>query len=318
MNEAELSRFIVGDSPQMRRVRALVLQFARSSLPVLIQGPTGSGKERVAEAIHRVSGRRGKHVSVNVCAIPESLFEATLFGQVRGAFTGAIADIPGHFAEANGGTIFLDEIGSLPSDLQAKLLRVLDLREYRPVGGSADRRSDFRVVAADHQDLFERVEKGDFRLDLLYRLSGVVIQVPALDERREDIAALIQHFAGGTESVPQGAIFTDDALQRLQDHPWPGSIRQLMRAVERAMICATEHIVDSALVDDVLGGVRQTDAIPGFRSDAERELRTALGRNEWRIERTAEYLGIHRSTVFRQMRKLNIPRRMPPAGSPGS
>jgi transcriptional regulator with PAS, ATPase and Fis domain len=274
----------------------------------------------VAEAIHKVSGRRGKHVAVNVCAIPESLFEATLFGQVRGAFTGAIADRQGHFAEANDGTIFLDEIGDLPKTLQAKLLRVLETREYRPVGAEKDRFSNFRVVAATHQDLPERLADNEFRDDLFFRLGGITIRLPSLDERREDVPALVHHFANTSTIVPRGAVFTEAALRCLQERAWPGNVRQLLRTVERAIVCAPDGVVDSYLLDDVLGLDSDAGRAASLDSDDRDSLLRALGRNNWHIEQTAAELGMHRSTLFRRMRKLKIsaPQRTPPEAGTGA
>jgi DNA-binding NtrC family response regulator len=313
MNEEELSQVIVGESPLIRHVREQVLRFAAYPLPVLIQGPTGSGKERVAEAIHKASGRSGKHVAINVCAIPEQLFETALFGQVRGAFTGAVVDTKGHFGEANGGTIFLDEIADLSKPVQAKLLRVLESGDYRPVGAERDRSSDFRVVAATHEDLPERVAHGLFRDDLYFRLSGVTIFVPSLDERREDIPAIVRYFASNSKKIPRGTVFTEGALAWLQDRSWPGNVRELRFTVERAAICALEGVVDSPLLQD-FAGQRSNAGGESALGRGEREvLLSALGRNDWRIEQTAAELGVHRTTVFRRMRELKIsqPRPMP-------
>jgi len=313
MNEAQLSQIIVGDSPSIRRVREQILRFAPYPIPVLIQGPTGSGKERVAEAIHKASGRTGNLVAINVCAIPESLFEATLFGQVRGAFTGAVADRQGLFAEANGGTIFLDEIGDLPKPIQAKLLRVLESGNYRPVGAERDRSSDFRVVAATHDDLSRSIAQGRFRDDLYFRLSGITIFVPSLDERREDIPALIRRFANTSRKVPRGAVFTERALQWLQNRAWPGNVRELRFTVERALIFAPDGVVDLPLLQDVAGLGTCAGGVPALNRGEREALLGVLGRNDWRIEQTAAELGVHRSTVFRRMRELKIsaPRRTP-------
>ncbi len=315
MNEKELARIIIGESMSIRQVREKVLRFAPFPLPVLIQGPTGSGKERVAQAIHKASGFGGKHVAVNVCAIPEQLFETALFGQVRGAFTGATTDRPGYLAEANGGTLFLDEIGELPISIQTKLLRAVESGDYRPVGAEQDRVSDFRVVAATHQNLLERVAADLFRGDLYFRLNGITIFVPSLDERREDIPALVHHFANTSRKIPRGIVFTAGALAWLQDRAWPGNVRQLRFTVERAVICARDGVVDLPLLEEleVAGGDVARAALPAPSERA--VLLGALGRNDWRIEQTAMELGVHRTTVFRRMRDLRIssPRHVLPA-----
>lgn len=313
MNEVQLSQIIVGNSLLIRQVREQVLRFAPYPLPVLIQGPTGSGKERVAEAIHKASGRRGNHVAINVCAIPEQLFETALFGQVRGAFTGAVADRQGHFAEANGGTIFLDEIADLPKPIQAKLLRVLESGDYRPVGAEKDRSSDFRVVAATHDDLPESVAHGRFREDLYFRLGGITIFVPSLDERREDIPAIVRYFASNSKKIPQGTVFTERALAWLQDRAWPGNVRELRFTVERAAICARGGVVDVPLLQDFAGQGSNTGGVAALGRGEREALLGVLGRNDWHIEQTAAELGVHRTTVFRRMRELKIspPRRSP-------
>lgn len=308
MNEAELSEFIIGDSPAIRGVRALILKFAPTELPVLIQGPTGSGKELVARALHRASGRRGKQVAFNVCAITESLFEATLFGQVKGAFTGATTDALGFLAEADGGTIFFDEIGGLPLRMQPKLLRVIEEGEYRPLGAKTDRRSDFRVVAAANEDLAAHVATHEFRADLLHRLSAAVIHVPGLDERADDIPVLARHFARTTKLAAGGAVLTDGAIQLLQKHEWPGNVRELQHTVDRAVAYAPNSIIHSSTINEVIDLACRPSS-PTALSDRERSaLLEVLERNHWRIEQTAHELGVHRSTLFRRMRHLGIAR----------
>src|SRR3954470_19051267 len=186
---------IVGDSSAIQQLRALIATVAPTRLPVLVEGPTGSGKELVAAALHQASGRRGRLVAFNVCAIGDALFEDALFGHVRGAFTGAANDSAGFLREADAGTVFLDEISGLPWALQAKLLRAVETGEFRPVGAARDARSDFRVVAATNEHLDDLVECGRFRADLKHRIGGVVISVPTLAERVDDIPDLTRYFA---------------------------------------------------------------------------------------------------------------------------
>jgi DNA-binding NtrC family response regulator len=195
MSAAMIADLLVGESAVMVRLRDLVLRLAPARLPVLVQGPTGAGKELVAQALHRASGRKGRCVAFNACAIPDAMFEDALFGHVRGAFSGASHDHTGYLGEANGGTVFMDEIGSLGIDAQAKLLRAVETRVFRPVGARRDQESDFRLVTATNVRLGDLVGTGRFRPDLAHRISAAVITVPALAEHPEDIPALAEHFA---------------------------------------------------------------------------------------------------------------------------
>jgi DNA-binding NtrC family response regulator len=205
---------------------------------VLITGETGTGKEIAARALHQASPRRlAPWVAVNCSALPDNLLEAELFGHVRGAFTGAIQSRVGRFEQAQGGTLFFDEIGELPLDLQAKLLRVLQEHEFQRLGSSETIRADVRIVAASNRDLQQQVELGRFREDLYYRLNVVPLQMPPLRQRREDIPLLARHFAGkvcALEDIPLKNL-SQDALDRLAEHSWPGNVRQLENAVEMAV-----------------------------------------------------------------------------------
>jgi DNA-binding NtrC family response regulator len=300
---------ILGDSAPTQRVREFIARVAPTPIPVLIQGPTGAGKELVAQALHRVSGRRGAFVAFNVCAIAETMFEDALFGHVRGAFSGAIADAPGFLAEASQGTAFFDEIGGLPVPMQAKLLRAIETGEFRPVGARRDRRSDFRLVAAANDDLAALVQAGHFRADLKFRLSAAVVHVPALDERRDDIPLLARHFArqASTTSVPFE--LTDGAIRYLQSRAWPGNVRELKHVVECAMAFATTSVIrreDVAAVSHV-GNARDSIAIPDANGERQR-LIALLERYDWNVAHTAVVLGVHRVTLFRWLRRLGIQR----------
>src|SRR4051812_9578638 len=229
---------LVGTSRVMRDLYHLLQTVAATSSTVLITGETGTGKELAARALHHNSPRRGnRFVAINCSAIPETLLEAELFGHVRGAFTGAVATRQGRLEQANKGTLFLDEVGTMSPALQAKLLRVLQEREFERVGDSHTIKIDVRVIAATHSDLDRMVADGTFRQDLFYRLNVIPIQLPSLRERREDVPLLVQHFlqklaaeAGrGTVTVSQ------DALRRLMAYQWPGNVRQLENIVERAL-----------------------------------------------------------------------------------
>jgi DNA-binding NtrC family response regulator len=229
---------LIGRSLVMRDLLQLVETVAATSSTVLITGETGTGKELVARAIHHNSPRRNnRFVAINCSAIPETLLEAELFGHVRGAFTGAVGNRQGRFEQAHRGTLFLDEIGTMSPALQAKLLRVLQEREFERVGDSHTVKVDVRVIAATHSDLSKMVAEGTFREDLFYRLNVIPVQLPALRERREDIPLLVQHFIQklGAESGRAGVTVSQEALRRLMGHTWPGNVRQLENAVERAL-----------------------------------------------------------------------------------
>ncbi|RZJ43280.1 MAG: sigma-54-dependent Fis family transcriptional regulator [Brevundimonas sp.] len=232
---------LVGSGPAMRMVKSLGARAARSSIPVLITGESGVGKEVIARALHGASDRAGKpFVAVNCGALPANLVESILFGHEKGAFTGAIDKTLGKFREADGGTLFLDEIGELPLDMQVKLLRALQESEIDPVGGKRPVRVDVRVLSATNRELSKQVEAGLFREDLFYRLNVFPIEAPALRDRREDIPALIDHFIGrfNAEEGKRVAGCSSETLALLTAHDWPGNVRQLENAVYRAIVLA--------------------------------------------------------------------------------
>ncbi len=303
---------IVGHSVAVQRLRALIARVGPSHLPALISGPTGAGKELVAQGIHTASRRPGPCVAFNVCALPEGLLEDALFGHVRGAFTGAVVNAPGYLAEADGGTAFFDEIGGLPLALQPKLLRAIETRRFRPVGGRSDLSSDFRVVAATNDDLDALAARGQFRLDLLYRLRGVTIRVPALVEHAEDIPLLARHFLYACTAQGSAYELTGNALRLLMDHSWPGNVRQLRQAIEHAALVAPrgqvgEEEVRLALAEAEPNGHRD----PALDLGRHRLL-AELERVGWNTAAAAQALGIHRATVYRRMHALGVapPRRL--------
>jgi prepilin-type N-terminal cleavage/methylation domain-containing protein len=308
MSEQLLAEFIIGESAAMQHVRMLIMKLAPTTLPILIQGPTGSGKELVAQAIHRLSGRDGVLVAVNVCAISETMFEDALFGHVRGAFSGAIADRLGFLAEAHRGSIFLDEIGGLPLAAQVKLLRAIETGEYRPVGARSNRRSEFRVIAAANEDLRALAAAGRFRSDLLHRLGGVVITVPGIEQRVEDIPLLAQHFASRVSAGDTPSRLSAAAIRKLQDRPWPGNVRELKHLIEHAAAWAATPVIgsdDIAAVDTLTGHVSTTidaDAVE------RRRLLAILEEHDWYVERAAKAVGVHRATFSSWLRRLGIQR----------
>src|SRR4051812_15371765 len=230
---------LIGTSRAMRDLSQLLETVAATASTVLITGETGTGKELAAKAIHHSSPRRSQRfVALNCSAIPETLLEAELFGHVRGAFTGAMATRQGRLEQAHKGTLFLDEVGTMSPALQAKLLRVLQEREFERVGDAHTIKIDVRIVAATHSDLARMVAEGTFREDLFYRLNVIPVQLPALRERREDVPLLVQHFLqklGAEQTPPRSMTMSQDALRRMMAYAWPGNVRQLENVVERAL-----------------------------------------------------------------------------------
>ena len=233
-----IEKIILGNSLAIKEMKKLIEMVCASATTVLIQGETGTGKELVAEALHVASGRKGSNISVNCAAIPSELLESELFGHEKGAFTGADRARAGRFEQANHGTIFLDEIGDMPLPLQSKLLRVLEGRKIQRVGSNKEIDVDFRLVCATHQDLDKKVEKGEFRADLFYRINVFPIEVPNLAMRTVDVPILIQgiiekmKFSGQEINVN----FSEDAIKVLSNYNWPGNVRELDNALQRALI----------------------------------------------------------------------------------
>jgi len=312
----EIEQLLIGDSAAMRRIRALIRKIAPSPIPVLIQGPTGSGKELVARALHIGSGRSGAFVGFNVCAVADSMFEDALFGHVRGAFTGAVNDRQGYLAEANRGTMFLDEIGDLPAGLQAKLLRAIETKEFRAVGSRVDNRSDFRLISATNERLADVVAQGSFRHDLLFRLRGIVIELPPLASRMEDLPQLAQLFASRWEIQrgpgEQPRLLASDAIELLQTHTWPGNVRELKAVVECAAALADDALITRA--DVLRAGMFGLDARQSpdgqRRGFLERTLLEVLDETGWKVDAAAEILGVHRATIYRRLERIGCePRR---------
>lgn len=237
---------IIGRSPLMRELLSLVERVAPTNTTVLIRGESGTGKELIARAIHHLSPRRSwRMVTVNCAAIPENILESELFGYVKGAFTGADRDKTGLFQEADGSTIFLDEIGDMPPSLQVKLLRVLQDGEVRPLGSTQSRRVNVRVIASTNQDLEKKMAEGHFREDLYYRLNEVTLWVPPLRERGDDVLLLAEHFLEeyAREYGRPGLRFSPEALEFLKTQPWRGNVRELKNAVKRAVLLARENTI---------------------------------------------------------------------------
>ncbi len=273
LRQGSALRQIIARSPKMRKVLDLVAQVAPTRSTVLIQGESGTGKELIARAIHFMSPRAetGQFVAVNCSNVSPELLESDLFGHVKGAFTGAIAAKKGRFEIADGGSIFLDEIGNISLDIQAKLLRVIQEREFTPVGDTTTRRVDVRIIAATNIDLKKAVSEGRFREDLFYRLNVITIHLPPLRERKEDILPLTQHFIRKFNAENNRNISTEldpEVLRALEEYPWPGNVRELENVIERAVIIARgDRITLSCLPDEILDPRAAEDFLHRLKTD---------------------------------------------------
>jgi DNA-binding NtrC family response regulator len=311
---------IVGESEALRATIDIVRKVADSEATALVLGESGAGKELIARAIHYNSPRAPRpFVAVNCGAIPEELLESELFGHVRGAFTGALRDRVGRFAAANGGTLFLDEIGDMSARLQTKVLRVLQEREYEPVGSSRTERADVRIVAATNQNLPELIRERRFREDLYFRLAVVPIEVPALRSRREDIPLLVRHFIEvQRRTYPEIQGVTEPALKRMVEYDWPGNVRELQGLVERLVILRRRGWIDESDLPSSVAGQgfeRPTVSLPAggvdfeaLVSSFEAELiQQALDATGWNKNRAAQLLGLKRTTLVEKIRAKGIP-----------
>lgn len=323
---------LIGDSAPMVALREMVRRVAHSSASVMICGASGSGKEVVARAIHILSSRAAKpYIALNCGAIPAELIESELFGHERGAFTGAQNRRTGHFENADKGTLFLDEIGDMRFDMQVKLLRVLEDGLISRVGSSNTLPVDVRIISATHQNIDKAIEEGRFREDLFFRLGVVVLQVPTLTERVEDIPQLVAHFQNG-RAAGASCNFGPTALQRLMAHSWPGNVRELRNIVERAGVLFPGEHIDAFGVDQLLG--RSLPTLPAARTQpaliqlpepltsleapidlkaqVERmeleRIHLALNRAEGVISEAARLLTLKRTTLIEKMRKYGVER----------
>ena len=307
---------MLGTSSAMQDVFGSIRKVATTEAPVLVLGESGTGKEMVALAIHRLSGRKaGPFVAINCGAIPETLLESELFGHEKGAFTGAHVQRKGRIETASGGTLFLDEIGELPALLQVKLLRFLQEQSIERVGGRQSIDVDTRVVAATNVDLKKAMGNNTFREDLFYRLAVVVIKLPALRERDNDIRLLAQDFLrrSAAEVGKPGLVFDQDAFRALANHQWPGNVRELENRVKRAVIMAEgKRIRIEDLELSVTGTVAQPASLKEARESAEREMMLkALKKHSGKIAPAAAELGISRPTFYELMDKLGLRREEP-------
>jgi formate hydrogenlyase transcriptional activator len=303
---------LIGSSPKFRAVLADVDRIAPVDSAVLIQGETGTGKEVIARAIHDASPRRhNRFIALNCAAIPSALLESELFGHERGAFTGAWAQTKGRFEMAHGGTLFLDEIGDMPLELQPKLLRALQEREFERLGSTQTVRVNVRVVAATNQDLGQLVNKKLFRADLFYRLNVIPILMPPLRERLQDIAPLTEFFVAKFAASLNKPIdlIPDEVIAVLKAHDWPGNIRELQNFIERSVLFSPGSVLRLPL--DLKQAVKQSaESDPRTLADADREhILETLNQTNWLIGGqggAADRLGLPRTTLIYKMRKLGI------------
>jgi len=311
---------IVGESPKMRELRQLIQTVAPTDARVLILGESGTGKELVAGAMHSLSQRRGaNYIRINCAAIPEALLESELFGHEKGAFTGAIKQKPGRVEEADGGTIFLDEIADMSKPLQAKLLRFLEDGSFTRVGGTQELRVNIRLIAATNRDIVQAIAADQFREDLFHRLNVVQFNLPPLRERGEDVLVLAGHFLKLFRATMNKSItgLAHGARQKLLSHRWPGNVRELRNAIERALILETSHEIQPVSLPDFQVEARLQKSAPGLATteesldDAlariERELiTTAMEHQDFNLTRAAESLKLTRHSLRYRMQRLRM------------
>ena len=305
---------LVSHSPLMQRLFDVLPAIAASPSTVLILGETGTGKELVARTIHSLSPRKdGPFIAVNCGALPDTLLESELFGYRSGAFTGATRDKPGRFALAGGGTLLLDEIGEISPALQVRLLRVLQDRTYEPLGATRSEIADVRVIVATNADLALLTHQGTFREDLYYRVNVVRLELPPLRKRKEDIPLLVDKTIERFNRLQRRSVqgLTPEALSLLMAHDWPGNVRELENVIERSFVLCRDTYIDIAHLPEELrthGG--PASAAPGLKHAHHaleaQSIRTALKRNHFNRLATARELGIHKTTLFRRMKKLGI------------
>ena len=313
---------IVGESTKMQEVFRLVERVADSDSTILINGETGTGKGLIAHAVHKQSYRKDQpFVSINCGAIPENLLESELFGHIKGAFTGATSNKIGKFEAANGGTIFLDEIGDMSQDLQVKILKVLEEQQFEPVGGCKTVNVNVRIIAATHRDLEEEVQKGNFREDLFYRLYVIPIKLPSLRDRRSDIPYFVTHFIDRLNPLKKTSVnsIADDALAVMIQHDWPGNVRELSNLMERLVVIKGEGEIN---IDDLPEKMKSSAPKNNFSSlevtgdglclntavseFEKRLIYQSLEKTKWVKNKAAQLLNVKRTTLVEKIKRYDL------------
>ena len=313
---------IIGQSDPMKEIFSIVEKVSNSNTTIIINGETGTGKGLIARAIHESSDRSNNpFVQINCGAISEGLLESELFGHVKGAFTGAISNKPGKFELAEGGSIFLDEIGDMSTDLQVKVLRVLEENEFEPVGGSKTIKANVRVIAATHRDLEEEVQKGVFREDLFYRLYVIPMVLPPLKEKKSDIPLLVSHFLDLFCRGKKKDIITisNEALEILMNYLWPGNVRELKNLIERLVVLSESAEIAPRDLPKKLKTIKQPETLPGigvtgegvdFNTAVTEYEKTliinALEKTNWIKNKAADFLQIKRTTLVEKIKRHKI------------
>lgn len=308
LREEKLEEFrIIGVNDKMKQIREKILKVARTTSPILIYGESGTGKELVANLIHYNSDRPGKFVPINCSAFPSELLESELFGYKKGAFTGADRDKKGLFVAADKGTLFLDEISTLPMELQPKLLRAIQEMSFTPLGSTKEVEVDVRIVSATNENIEKLVEDGKFREDLYYRLNVIPVEIPPLRERREDILPLIQHFNSKISerlNVKEKK-FTDEAYEKLMNYKWTGNVRELENLLERLIVLEDSEVIGAAVIPEEFSSKSKSDRL-NLEEIERKTIKKALDISKSDKNKAAELLGIHPSTLYRKIKKLNI------------
>ena len=319
LTEKYVFQGMIGKNPDMLEISSLIERVARHSVSVLVTGETGTGKEMVARALHNLSPRREKNLVICDCtAIPETLFESELFGYQKGAFTGADKAKDGLFKEADGGTIFLDEIGEIPVSIQSKLLRVLEEHQFRPLGSTKNIKADVRVVSATSRDISDEVKKGKFRSDLFHRINVVEIKLPPLRKRKEDIPLLCSYFLKMYNQKYGKKVLgiSQRAKKILLNYLWPGNVRQLENIIERSVMLCHENFLDiKDLPDDLKQIVSRDEADADFypfssmslEEVEKRHIIEVLKRTNNNKQMAAKILNLSRQALYRKLKRLNIP-----------